>query len=204
MVVIGGVRQHGRGVILGAILLTYLPERFRAIEEWRNVAFGVALVVIDDPAAAGPVAEPTAGRGAEGPPGRAEVAADVDRPSRRAEPEAVEPARSTDDDRVRGQPHRRRGARRRPARGRPRHPEVRRRGGPQRRRLQDPRGRDPRPDRPQRRRQDHLLQRDDRGLHAHRGRDPVPGRDRLRAARSTRSPGAASPGRSRTSGSSRR
>ena len=38
-------RQHA-GRILGAILLTYLPERFRAIDEWRHVAFGVALVVM--------------------------------------------------------------------------------------------------------------------------------------------------------------
>ena len=45
MVVIGGAGNIP-GVILGAILLTYLPERFRAIEEWRNVAFGVALVVV--------------------------------------------------------------------------------------------------------------------------------------------------------------
>ena len=37
------------------------------------------------------------------------------------------------------------------------------------------RGRDPRPDRSQRRRQDHLLQRDDRRLHAHGRHDPVQG-----------------------------
>ena len=45
MVVIGGSGNMA-GVILGAILLTYLPERFREIEEWRNFGFGVALVMV--------------------------------------------------------------------------------------------------------------------------------------------------------------
>lgn len=45
MVVIGGSGNIA-GVVLGAILLTYLPERFREIEEWRNVAFGIALVTV--------------------------------------------------------------------------------------------------------------------------------------------------------------
>ncbi len=65
-------------------------------------------------------------------------------------------------------------------------------------------GRDLRADRPERRRQDDLLQRDDRGLPADQRGDPVPGRVDRRARRSTRSPGAASPGRSRTCGCSRR
>jgi branched-chain amino acid transport system permease protein len=45
MVVIGGSGNMA-GAIVGAFLLTYLPERFREIEEWRNVAFGVALVTV--------------------------------------------------------------------------------------------------------------------------------------------------------------
>ena len=45
MVVIGGSGNMA-GVIVGAILLTYLPERFREIEEWRNFGFGVALVTV--------------------------------------------------------------------------------------------------------------------------------------------------------------
>jgi branched-chain amino acid transport system permease protein len=45
MVVIGGSGNMA-GAIVGAFLLTYLPERFREIEEWRNVAFGIALVTV--------------------------------------------------------------------------------------------------------------------------------------------------------------
>jgi branched-chain amino acid transport system permease protein len=45
MVVIGG-SGNMLGVVVGAILLTYLPERFREFFEWRPFAFGVALVVV--------------------------------------------------------------------------------------------------------------------------------------------------------------
>lgn len=45
MVVIGGSGNLA-GAVVGAVLLTYLPERFREIEEWRNVAFGIALVTV--------------------------------------------------------------------------------------------------------------------------------------------------------------
>ena len=45
MVVIGGSGNMA-GAVVGAFLLTYLPERFREIEEWRNVAFGIALVAV--------------------------------------------------------------------------------------------------------------------------------------------------------------
>ena len=45
MVVIGG-SGNVYGVLLGAFLLTYLPERFREFQEWRPFAFGVALVVV--------------------------------------------------------------------------------------------------------------------------------------------------------------
>jgi branched-chain amino acid transport system permease protein len=45
MVVIGG-SGNIFGVLLGAFLLTYLPERFRGFEEWRPLAFGVALVAV--------------------------------------------------------------------------------------------------------------------------------------------------------------
>ena len=34
------------GVLLGAFLLTYLPERFRDFQEWRPFAFGIALVLV--------------------------------------------------------------------------------------------------------------------------------------------------------------
>ncbi len=44
MVVIGG-SGNMVGVLIGAFLLTYLPERFRSFEGWRPFAFGVALVV---------------------------------------------------------------------------------------------------------------------------------------------------------------
>ncbi len=56
MVVIGG-SGNVYGVLLGAFLLTYLPERFREFQEWRPFAFGVALVAGDDPASAGAGAE---------------------------------------------------------------------------------------------------------------------------------------------------
>jgi len=45
MVVIGG-SGNIFGVLLGAFLLTYLPERFRGFQEWRPLAFGVALVLV--------------------------------------------------------------------------------------------------------------------------------------------------------------
>ena len=54
MVVIGGSGNMA-GAIVGAFLLTYLPERFREVVigesvidvgEWRNFAFGVALVIV--------------------------------------------------------------------------------------------------------------------------------------------------------------
>jgi branched-chain amino acid transport system permease protein len=45
MVVIGG-SGNMIGVTVGAILLTYLPERFRPFADWRPFAFGIALVVV--------------------------------------------------------------------------------------------------------------------------------------------------------------
>lgn len=45
MVVIGG-SGNMVGVLIGAFLLTYLPERFRGFAEWRPFAFGVALVAV--------------------------------------------------------------------------------------------------------------------------------------------------------------
>ncbi len=45
MVVIGG-SGNIFGALLGAFLLTYLPERFRAFVDWRPFAFGVALVLV--------------------------------------------------------------------------------------------------------------------------------------------------------------
>ena len=45
MVVIGG-SGNIYGVLLGAFLLTYLPERFREFQEWRPFAFGIALVLV--------------------------------------------------------------------------------------------------------------------------------------------------------------
>lgn len=45
MVVIGG-SGNIIGALLGAFLLTYLPERFRGFVEWRPLAFGVALVLV--------------------------------------------------------------------------------------------------------------------------------------------------------------
>jgi len=45
MVVIGG-SGNMMGVALGAVLLTYLPERFRDFADWRPFAVGVALVVV--------------------------------------------------------------------------------------------------------------------------------------------------------------
>lgn len=44
-VVIGG--QGNRwGVMVGAALVAYLPERFRGFEEWRILVFGIALMVV--------------------------------------------------------------------------------------------------------------------------------------------------------------
>ena len=45
MVVIGG-SGNIYGALLGAFLLTYLPERFRDFVDWRPFAFGVALVAV--------------------------------------------------------------------------------------------------------------------------------------------------------------
>ncbi|MCF6377544.1 branched-chain amino acid ABC transporter permease [Nocardioides KLBMP 9356] len=45
MVVIGG-SGNIFGALLGAFLLTYLPERFREFVDWRPFAFGVALVLV--------------------------------------------------------------------------------------------------------------------------------------------------------------
>ncbi|GAA5165051.1 branched-chain amino acid ABC transporter permease [Ornithinimicrobium tianjinense] len=44
-VVVGG--QGNRwGVILGAVVVAYLPERFRGFEEWRVLVFGLALMLL--------------------------------------------------------------------------------------------------------------------------------------------------------------
>jgi branched-chain amino acid transport system permease protein len=44
-VVIGG--QGNRwGVMVGAAIVAYLPERFRGFEEWRILVFGIALMVL--------------------------------------------------------------------------------------------------------------------------------------------------------------
>ncbi|MEV4415386.1 branched-chain amino acid ABC transporter permease [Catellatospora sp. NPDC049609] len=45
MVVVGGSGNMA-GVAAGAVLLTYLPERFREVAEYRNLAFGVALLLV--------------------------------------------------------------------------------------------------------------------------------------------------------------
>ena len=44
-VVIGGAGNRW-GAIIGAIIVAYLPERFRALEDWRLWFFGIALVMI--------------------------------------------------------------------------------------------------------------------------------------------------------------
>ena len=45
MVVVGGSGNMA-GVALGAVLLTYLPERFRNFAEYRTLVFGLAMVLI--------------------------------------------------------------------------------------------------------------------------------------------------------------
>lgn len=45
MVVVGGAGNMA-GVAAGAVLLTYLPERFREVAEYRNLLFGVALLLV--------------------------------------------------------------------------------------------------------------------------------------------------------------
>jgi branched-chain amino acid transport system permease protein len=45
MVVIGG-QGNMAGVAVGAILLTYIPERFRELSDWRPLMVGLALVII--------------------------------------------------------------------------------------------------------------------------------------------------------------
>jgi branched-chain amino acid transport system permease protein len=45
MVVIGGSGNMA-GALFGAFLITYLPERFRFLTDWRPFAFGVALVMV--------------------------------------------------------------------------------------------------------------------------------------------------------------
>ncbi|MGA8112738.1 MAG: branched-chain amino acid ABC transporter permease [Actinocatenispora sp.] len=44
-VVLGGSGNLA-GVTLGAILISYLPERFRGFQEWRFLAFGAALIAV--------------------------------------------------------------------------------------------------------------------------------------------------------------
>jgi branched-chain amino acid transport system permease protein len=44
-VVVGGAGNR-YGVILGAIVVAYLPERFRGFEEWRLLVFGLALLLL--------------------------------------------------------------------------------------------------------------------------------------------------------------
>jgi branched-chain amino acid transport system permease protein len=45
MVVIGG-SGNMVGALFGAFLITYLPERFRGLSDWRPFCFGVALVLV--------------------------------------------------------------------------------------------------------------------------------------------------------------
>ena len=45
MVVVGG-QGNMKGVAIGAVLLAYLPERFREVQEYRMLLFGLALVII--------------------------------------------------------------------------------------------------------------------------------------------------------------
>lgn len=45
MVVIGGSGNMA-GVLFGAFVITYLPERFRFLDQWRPFGFGVALVAV--------------------------------------------------------------------------------------------------------------------------------------------------------------
>ena len=44
-VVVGGAGNRW-GVILGAVVVAYLPERFRGFEEWRLLVFGLALLLL--------------------------------------------------------------------------------------------------------------------------------------------------------------
>lgn len=44
-VVVGGAGNR-YGVIMGAIVVAYLPERFRGFEEWRLLVFGLALLIL--------------------------------------------------------------------------------------------------------------------------------------------------------------
>ena len=44
-VVVGGAGNRG-GVILGAIVVAYFPERFREFQEWRVLVFGLALMLL--------------------------------------------------------------------------------------------------------------------------------------------------------------
>lgn len=46
-VVVGGAGNR-YGVILGAIVVAYLPERFRGFEEWRLLVFGLALLLLSN------------------------------------------------------------------------------------------------------------------------------------------------------------
>jgi branched-chain amino acid transport system permease protein len=44
-VVIGGAGNRW-GVILGAIVVAYFPERFRSFQDWRVLVFGLALMLL--------------------------------------------------------------------------------------------------------------------------------------------------------------
>ena len=64
-VVIGG--QGNRwGVLVGAFLVAYLPERFREFADFRVLAFGAALMLLADLPARGPAAAAAYGPGQAG------------------------------------------------------------------------------------------------------------------------------------------
>jgi hypothetical protein len=178
-VILGGAGNRW-GVMVGAVLVAYLPERFRGLSDYRYLIFGLALMTL----------------AIWRPQGLLPLGTHVDG-SRRSRPRSKRSRRAIEEEC--------------PMSEREALLEVDdvtiKFGGltaldhvtfdikP---------GRDPRPDRTQRRRQDDLLQRDDRRLPGDVGPGPVR-RDGLGASSSgTRSPGSASPGPSRTSGSSSR
>ena len=153
-------REHGRRRSCGAILVAYLPERLRFVAEWRDRwCSGRAGRSGHDLPAAGHL--PT--RGGGGVRRRAARTAEEEVTRRWLSNLATEhgPPSSTD---VAGPPL---------LRVDNVDAAVRRCGRARRGQLQHPQGRDPRPDRTQRRRQDHLLQRDDRRVQADRGRRAV-------------------------------
>ena len=178
MVAIGGIGLYW-GAVVGAVLLTVLPEALRRFGDWEVPLYGLALIVVILFLPRG-IAGLFARERRALAPARSSTPPSSPSPSVRASA-ALERRAS----------RRRPRAHRAPARDPRRHQAVRRRARGARLLVRRRRRRDQGGDRPERRGQDHAVQRDHRLLRADGGRGPAARRAGHGAARP--SPGAARP-----------